>query len=324
MKAIISNSVSLLKEYSFNESNVLKSFKRNFNTHLDEVIDVSKTIYSNSNIIGSEYLESPEFLLDKHAYNDLLTFICEETIDPKIYGSSELSNIEDLLSDKINSQLSDDGQLNEVVKDLKDRSISNYLNSLMFQLSETSLENPWSATDKILFNNRVLHEFYTDKDEMRELGFKSDPNSSTEVNKHRVGLVAKSQKKGLKKELVFDFQGLRNLTLELIKEEAPNSSRVITRREIVGKLRNMGVDDYFRNSDIFKYFIKPLKMMGEIGSTNSGYFALTDCNDLYETYRSHLESFKGYHRTLARYKRIASHKGGCSTNFDFNAHEKLK
>lgn len=284
-----------------------RKFKNNFSTHLDGLVDIAMRINGDD-----DFILKGNFELTKQLYWEIEAFVLENIDD--VHNDDVLASLEELedrVRGKIVRNLGVYYENIPEINDIIDYSVNGFLMSSKFDCMDAanSFINPWSTSKAVLTENGVLHSFYTDSDYLDDLGINTRSNSSSELTKHRIGVVAKGKRDSFTGGMIRDLYGLRNHLFNVIEEAAPSSSNPITTDEIVLRLRSEGLtEDEFSYNQIKNWLILPLKSSGKIGSSTEGYFKMNDCEDLRVTYISHLENFKGYLRTIERYRQIANSK----------------
>lgn len=290
-----------------------RKFKKNFSSHLDGLVDIAVRINTDDN-----FILKGNFELTKELYWEIEAFVLEnldDVTDDETLGS--LEDIEERVREKIVGNLGAYYENIPEINDIIDYSVNGFVMSSKFEfmVSANKFINPWSASKAVLTENGVLHSFYTDSAYLDDLGIDTRSNSSFELTKHRIGVVAKGRREDFTGGMIRDLYGLRNHLFNIIEDIAPSSSNPITTEEIVLRLRSEGLtESEFSFNQIKNWLILPLKSSGKIGSSTEGYFKMGDCEDLKVTYISHLENFKGYLRSVERYRQMAN-SNNCVDHF---------
>ena len=293
-----------------------KSSKKKFNTHLDDLVNTAIVLNNNEKFV----LKDPSFQLDIHAYWEIESYILEKTDTSTDQDETILDNLEDYLRDTFKKSLGQYYDNSPELADVMNFSTDQTILSCRFDNIKDNYKykNPWESCKSIIYQNALLFNFHTDLDYLMSFGKSQiNPKESKEIANQRLGLVTKGRRKKFNTILFRDIFGLRNTVLNHITEKAPDSSQPITKKDLINILRKQGISELeISNNQVYSWLIRPLKSQGSIGSNKGGYFRINTCNDLLQTYNSHLENFKGYLRTLETYNALATRKGCNSSDFE--------
>lgn len=295
-----------------------KAFTRNFNFHLDSLIQTSIELTGEDNSV----FKSSNIKMTNSLYWQTEASILEELDDvTDDFVLDELDNLEDLLRDKIISSLGKNYDKSSIQNKMIDVSVHNVLMSVKYNYfsKSPSFLNPWEFSKNILFDNSILHTFTNNVEELFGFGLKLNDKESLITKYNRIGILGKGNKKDYATGYVRDLMSLRNTLFNLLETEGYNSSKPIKITKICEKIRHLGIDaTELSDSNIKNWLVGALKRSNKLGSCREGYFVINDCLDLQVSYESHLENLKGYYRTLEKHKKI-SEKFSCS-DFDFDEH----
>lgn len=285
-----------------------RKYKNNFSSHLDKLINTALSL----NTDDSFALRDSNFVLKKQYYWEIEGFILEsiDDVEDSVF-LDELDNIEDQLRGGIIKQLGKFYTNNQETNEVIDYSVEQFILAHKFSAmgSSSRFLNPWESSKKILNENKVLHSFNTDLDYLKDIGIKIKDKNSSEINQYQVGIIAKGKRKDFTGTTIRDLYRLRNYLNKVIQDEAQDSNSPISTSTIISKFRKLGIEEHeIKDNQIKNWLISPLKRSGKIGSCKEGYFSLNTCEDLYVTYKSHLENFKGYMHTLESYRLMAERK----------------
>lgn len=321
MESPLNNARNSFENLSLTESYRNKRFTKNFEKHLNLLIDTAvlltgdnSTILNDNSISITDqiYWESEGFVLE----------ILDDVTDSSIIN--ELSNLEDILYEKIKSSL---GRFNDNSSRLNlmiDQSVHNALLGVKFNYFSQSMNyfNPWESAKDILIENEVLYTFSNDMDKLISMGYEISSDDSQEIIDKKINIIGRGSREDYTYGFVRDLVGLRNTVLNILDEHATSGDSATTADKIINELRHMGIrQEELSDGNIKNWLISPLKRNNKIGSHKEGYFLLKNCDDVSVSYESHLENLKGYFRTLENHRRLA-HKFGCN-NPRFDEHREF-
>lgn len=320
----------MMQSLDFNKDNIknilltdnyrAKSYVKNFNYHIENIVNTC------SEIIGTNLTEVSNFTLSNIIYNKCQAIILEELDDvDDLDLEAELDNIEDLLYDVLGKQAGKSNKKSDknLVDSMLDLTIRNLILDYKFDYfsRSNSFINPWKISSKILFDNNLVYTFSNDLNKLKDLGIKitRNENESELISEHLVGVVGKGKKEHFASGYFRDLGSLKNTVVKILEDDKHFGNNPITTRKIIDKIRSLGVsEEEFTDRNIKNWIIDSLKRTTRLGSNNDGYFVISGGEDLMESYKRHLESFKGYYRTLERHKSIAI-KFGLNED-EFNKH----
>lgn len=298
-----------------------KSFTKNFNAHLNSLIDTSivlsgeaSSILSSHNveITNSIYWQTEGFILEK----------LDDVVDVEVIG--QLDELENVLYDKIIKSLGKNYDKSSTLNKMIDNTVHNTLMAIKFNFFSRYDEflNPWQDAKNILFENSVLHTFYTNFEEFISLGYNNKSNESEVTKYKKIGVLGKGNKDNFTYGTVRDLIGLRNTVIDILEEKANSGKNPIKTDILISELRRMGISEAdLSDGNIINWLISPLKRNNKIGSCREGYFLMNNCSDVSVSYKSHLENLRGYYNTLENHRKLAL-KYGCS-NSQYEEHRKL-
>ncbi len=293
-----------LDNFEFSESYRAKAYVRNFNSHMDSLMETCSVLHAlpinedqKFKFTNSVYWECEALVLEK----------LDDVTDQSIIDA--LANLEDRLYSTLIDNLGTfyrNGNVSWINKML-DMTINNILLGVKFEYFSQSknYQNPWTDAIDILLENHLIYTFSDDVYELKDLGLKIDSKESTLVSDKLIGVAGKGYKKEFATGYFRDLTALRNTLYNLLESGSNNSSNPLKREKIVEEVRSLGItDNELTDSNIQNWLINPLKRSNRIGSNKDGYFAIKDAQDLLTSYNSHLENFMGFYRTLERHKRL--------------------
>lgn len=267
-----------------------KIFAKNFNAHLNSLIDTSITlsgendsILSNNNvkITNSIYWQTEGFILEK----------LDDVTDVNII--SQLDELENVLYDKIITSLGKNYDKSSTLNKMIDNTVHNTLLATKFNFFSRNDDflNPWQDAKNILFENSVLHTFYTNFEEFISLGYTNKSNESEVTKYKKIGVLGKGNKDNFTFGIVRDLIGLRNTVIDILEDKANSGQNPIKSDALIAELRSMGISEIdLSDGNITNWLISPLKRNNKIGSCREGYFLMKDCADVSVSYISHLEN----------------------------------
>jgi hypothetical protein len=310
MNQIIANAKEAFENVLLTDNYRSKKFTKNFDQHLNMLIDTTVVLaaenYTKLNdseisITDQVYWESEGFVLEN----------LDDVTDSEIL--QELSNLEDILYDKIRTSLGNSYDGSSKLNLMIDNSVHNALLAIKYNFfsQADSFSNPWEAAKNILIDNKVLYTFSNDRDKLLQMGFNVESDDSTEIINKKINVVGRGNRNDYTYGYVRDLVGLRNTVLDILEDHSSSRDSATTADRIISELRLMGLSEAeLTNSHIKNWLISPLKRNNKIGSHKEGYFLLKNCHDVAVSYESHLENLKGYYRTLENHRKLAL-KFGC-------------
>lgn len=319
---IISNIKAEIDALELTEDYRSKVFAKNFNSHLNSLVDTSvllsgdnHSVFSSKDIeiTNSFYWQTEAFVLEK----------LDDVNDEQIIN--ELDDLENILYDKIISLLGRNYDKSSTLNKMIDNTVQKTLLSIKFNYFSKNDDfiNPWIDAKKILFENSVIHDFYTDIEEFVSLGFNNNRNESELTRYKKIGVLGKGNRDKFNFGTVRDLIGLRNTVIDLLEEKSSDGKNPIKTEILISELRRMGINENeLTDSNIINWLISPLKRSNKIGSCKEGYFLMSTCSDVIISYKSHLENLKGYYNTLENHRKLA-HQFGCSDQHLFDEHRKI-
>lgn len=296
---------SSVHQLSLTENYRPKGYVKNFNQHVDDLITTCV------NLTGDNFDEDKNFHFTDSVYWSCEAIILEklDDIDDNSFLNA-LDNLEDQLYSTLKRKIktiksyTDQSLINKML----DLTVNNILLSLKFdKFSDASLfENPWMETTKILLENGLIYTFSNDINSLKDLGLKINENESELIKKNLVGVVGKGNQDKFATGYFRDLAYLRNLLYDLLESENHTSSKPIKADSIIDQIRQVGIGSKeLSDNNIRSWIITPLKKSNRLGSNNEGFFIIKTEEDLIASYERHLESFKGFYRTLENHKRLA-------------------
>lgn len=319
MESLIADAINKFGEVHLTNDYRIKRYRSYFQKHLTTLFDVSNVIVDNQ---GSIFNDTSLVLTDR-IYHQTEGFVIENLDDvDDINIEEDLENLEDFLYSKIKNSLGQHYDKNSIeLLKMIDRTVHSAILSVKFNYFSKNEEfvNPWESESEIFLDNKVLHLFTTNKEEVDDF-VEVNLNESEEISDKKIWILAKGQRSDYTSGYVRDLLGLRNTILAILDECANSYRNPIKTQAIILKLRQMGISqDEYSDSNIKNWLITPLKRNNRIGSSKDGYFMLNTCDDIAFSYSSHLENLKGYFRTLESHRRLAENKS-CSSDHNLNEH----
>jgi hypothetical protein len=305
---------------SLTENYRKKMFAKNFGSHLNQLFEVSEvldnsehSIFRNKDIVVTDriYWQTEGMVLEQ----------LDDVVDNTVLN--ELDNLEDMLHENIKVAMGKNYERSSELNKIIDHTIHGILLSVKYNYfsEKDRYTNPWEDAKNILTENLVLFSFSSDVDEMQQLGYTPPKNESAEIRQKKIGVIGRGNRPDYNFHYVRDLIGLRNTVVDILAD-ADSHSNPFKTLQIVDELRKMGISkDELSDNNISNFLIAPLKRSGRIGSSNEGYFLLKSCGDVEISYKSHLETLRGFYNTLENHRQLA-HRFGCTSNF-FDDHRKI-
>lgn len=298
-----------------------KGFAKNFGEHVDQLFEVSE-------IIGDEaksLLQGKEASISDRIYWQTEAAVLEKLDDLNDNAVLlDLDNLEDLMYDNIKRALgrnySKESELNKII----DHTVHGALMAIKFNYftKKDLFLNPWENAKNILGQDMMLYSFATDTNEFSQLGIPLSKNESVEISDKKIGVIGRGNRPDYNFHSVRDVIGLRNTVVGILDEHADAFNHPMNSPRIIKELRAMGLTkEELSDSNIATYLIAPLKKSGRIGSSSEGYFLLKTCVDVEISYKSHLETLKGFFNTLENHRLLAQ-RFGCNGG-SFEEHRTL-
>ncbi|MFD1257103.1 hypothetical protein ACFQ3S_09870 [Mucilaginibacter terrae] len=294
-----------LDNFEFSESYRGKAFVKNFNSHVDSLMETCSSLYD------LPVIEDPNFNFTNLIYWQFEALILEkldDVIEQDVLNA--LDNLEDKLYSTLIKNLGQfyrNGNTNWINKML-DMTINNIVLAAKYEYfsQRDHFKNPWIDAMGILIDNKLIYTFSDDVTELKGLGLKINQKESQLVSDKLIGVAGKGHKKDFATGYFRDLTALRNMLYNILDSQNNNSSNPLKREKIVDEIRTMGIkESELSDNNIQSWLINPLKRSNRIGSNKDGYFVIKNSDDLIISYNSHFENFKGFYRTLERHKRLA-------------------
>lgn len=196
---------------------------------------------------------------------------------------------------------------------LLDNTIDKYVEDLIFKNldkndlssasdSSSSVSNPFLSAGEILSSERMLFDFDDYSIEYSDFS-KKKKNESSIIEGKKISVLTKCNNKKYNYTEIRDTFFFRNLIIEELTSRNRDCSNPIERKEIFSYFRNLGVSqEQLSDSNIYNWIIKPLKKYSKLGSNRKGYFVILNHEDLLESYRSHLNTYRGFYKTLENHR----------------------
>lgn len=269
-------------------------YKNNFYSHLSELLKYY--------LIQRQGLK--EITFSKDGYKELEMWVLENIK----YEDSEqeldwnyILDAKDILFSTIKSKLGHEKNSDEL-KPFIYETVDTFEKFLIFGSNATSYINPWSYAHNILKDGGCLHLVTDDYDVLRHYSPKTVENKKGDLGKN-IGVLAAS-KKVIKKSETNDYSGLlidnrystQTVVYRHLLEFAQGKNNAKSANKILEFLKKAG--KYIDEPTLKNNVLFPLKRQGLIGSSNNGYYSITDFSDIENSFYSHLEKFKGIYRTL--------------------------
>lgn len=287
------------------------SYRNNLNDHITSVLDIA---YEKTN---SSILRDKELRFSKTLYWECLDAIYDNTqlnIDEQ--RKQELNDIKtQLYSNFIKDHRNIFNVRDKHLMETLDFTISNYIDYIKYYEVE-NFSSPWEISSNILLNDQLLYSFTDDPDDYKELLKRNKKESELSKNL-TIGILAKGNRVDYTQSYVKDIYALRNLLLNLLEEGNHDRNSPLTAKQIIKMFRRLEIKDLdLSDYHIKKWIIEPLKKFTKLGSNKTGYFIILDEEDLYESYKSHFNNYKGFYKTLERHKNFAKYLNCTDKNFD--------
>ena len=293
-----------------------KGFAKKFGEHIDQLFEVSEIIDDAQTSI----LKGKDASITDRIYWQTEAMILEKLDNVHDHAIlSQLENLEDMLYENIKTALGKnylkDAELNKII----DHTVHGTMLSIKFNYfsSNDILPNPWEDAKNILGEDMMLYSFSTDAYEMLQLGYTPQKNESVEITQKKIGVIGRGNRPDYNFHSVRDLIGLRNTVVDILDEYANSTYNPMNTPQIIKILRSMGVTkEDLSDNNISNFLIAPLKRSGRIGSSSEGYFLLSSCLDVEISYKSHLETLKGFYNTLENHRTLAQRFGCAGALFD--------
>jgi hypothetical protein len=319
--SVIENTKNSIDKLQLTDSYRSKVYTKNFNSHLDCLIQTSIDLTGNENTV----LKKNNIEITNSLYWQTEAYILENLDDVEDDSIlTELDDLEDILYNKIIKSLGKNYDKSSMQNRMIDLSVHNVIMYVKYHYFSKNKEfnNPWDYAKNILFDNSVIHTFSDNIEEFYDYGLKLNDKESEITKYNRIGILGKGNRKDYTTGYVRDLVSIRNTLFNILEEEGFNSSKPIKINKIFEKVRSLGIyENELSDSNIKNWLITPLKRNNKVGSCREGYFIINSCLDLEVSYISHLENLKGYYRTLENHRRM-SEKFKCS-DFNFQSHNEF-
>jgi len=298
-----------------------KRFTKNFGAHLNLLIETSESLDKT----GASIFMERDFAINDKVYWQTEAMILENLDDVNDANIlTELDNLEDQLYDTIKVSLGKNYDKTTELNKIIDNTVHSSLLSVKYNYfsKKDEFSNPWEDAKNILLENEVLYSFSSNIEELSSLGYKPSKKESEDTRFKKIGIVGKGYRPTYTFSYVRDLIGLRNTVFQILDEKANSRSNPINTQSIIQELRDMGIESNdLSDGQISALLIAPLKRGNKIGSCTEGYFVMHDVEDVEVSYKSHLETLKGFYNTLENHRHLA-HRFG-STDAKFDEHRKL-
>lgn len=287
------------------------SYKSNLNDHIISVLDFASA-NSDSNVFNDIKLK-----FSKSLYWSSLSVFYEK--NPLNFTDLQRENNRVLEQELYKEVINKLGRFfnpnDKLLLETIDFTVSNYIDNFNYN-KILEISNPWSFSNDIFIKDHLLYSFTDNKDDYSNL-IKRESELSKNLT---IGVLAKGCKKDYQHSFIRDIYALRKLLLNLLDDSNYDSKKPIKINDIVKKFRTLGIlENELTDGNIKNWIVKPLKKFIKIGSNKNGYFIIRNEDDLYDSYISHLNNFKGFYKTLERHQKIS--KSFDEVIKDFNLHK---
>lgn len=301
---LLENTKASFENINLAENYRNKGYERNFSDHINSLVETSFTLNSGSIFSGND------FKLTNDLYWRTEGYILEQLDDIPDDSSllDELDNIEDYLQDTIKSKLGRFYDNSFMLRKMIDISVHNYLTNLKFDhfTKSDEFKNPWESAKNILFENNLIHTFSDEINDFKSFGLKLNDKESSISKASFIGILGKGYQRNFATGYIRDLVALREALYQDLYDNSHTSSNPIKTEQIIDKIRHFGIlSEELSDSQVKSFIIWPLKYSNRLGSSKEGYFVIKDYGDLYISYRSHFENFKGFYRTLERHRKLS-------------------
>lgn len=290
------------------------SYKNNLNNHIVSVFDLASENFQ------SKIFEDKNLKFSKSLYWECLGIIYEKNPIQKTELEKETNRVleQKLYKDIINKLGEFFNSNDELLLETIDFTISNYIDNQNYEnILESS--NPWGYTNDILIKENLLYSFTDNKEDYDHIKKKKESELSKNLT---IGVLAKGHKKEYSYSYIKDIFALRKLFLNLLDDENYDSLKPLKINDIIKNFRKLSISENdLTDGNIKNWIVKPLKKSIKIGSNKNGYFIIRNENDLYESYISHLNNFRGFYKTLEKHQKIS--KSFDDTFNEFNLHNEI-
>lgn len=306
------NNFNIFQDILLTENYQKLSYKNHINDHITAVLDFAAE-GTDATILKDNHLK-----FSKNLYWECIDSIYQKsqiiiTDEDKVYNRKLKQN---LYKDIINKLGGYFDYKDEVLIETIDFTVSNYIDNEIYK-DILGTNNPWSFSNNILMTNNLLYSFTDNTDDYKHLLRKNRKESELTRNL-TIGVVAKGHRKDYIQSYIKDIFALRNLLINLLDEKNHDRTNPLKISDIIKSFRELNVlEDDLTDNNIKSWIVRPLKKFTKLGSNKDGYFIIRNEEDLFESYKSHFNNFKGFYKTLERHKMFA-----LTSKFDFNDFDK--
>ncbi len=306
------NNFNIFQDILLTENYQKLSDKNHINDHITAVLDFAAE-GTDATILKDNHLK-----FSKNLYWECIDSIYQKsqiiiTDEDKVYNRKLKQN---LYKDIINKLGGYFDYKDEVLIETIDFTVSNYIDNEIYK-DILGTNNPWSFSNNILMTNNLLYSFTDNTDDYKHLLRKNRKESELTRNL-TIGVVAKGHRKDYTQSYIKDIFALRNLLINLLDEKNHDRTNPLKISDIIKSFRELNVlEDDLTDNNIKSWIVRPLKKFTKLGSNKDGYFIIRNEEDLFESYKSHYNNFKGFYKTLERHKMFA-----LNSKFDFNDFDK--
>ncbi len=300
------NTIANIKQgiFRLSEKNSQQAYSDLIYDHLTDLVKFK--------LLGAEDYNN-NINLNQKIYLGLEQYVFEHTENiekshPKEINWDIIDDEKDLLKKTIKKTLRHEAT-SEHLKPIIDFTVNSYENWLIYnQLHPKSSANPWIPTNSIFIDNGYL--FLISEEEDIILNYNKDIYSKSNENSSKLCIIATGKPKLEKNFSGFQIDNrnsLQKIVFNYLKVQKTGADRTLSTNNILSYLKEKGykyTSDYIKNKVLL-----PLKRSGLIGVTSSGYFIISNENDLIRTYKYHKEKLYGIQKTIDIYETKAQQMG---------------
>lgn len=303
-QTIITNYKEEFSNLALTERSRKTDYSTSFFNHLD---DLKQFEFLSSNSITGIMDESKFDMTD---YLGLEQFIFDntkiiETNEPKEIDWDKIDNFKDVLEDTIKKLLGKE-KTSEQLKPIVNFTLDSFENHAVYNfMHPNSLHNPWFSTHNMLLNG-YIYLISNEKDLVRE--YKPKLYKKKEKESKNIGIITKAKNEKEFKGVVLDDRFIeQNFVLDYLKDHANGFSVAKSKTKILKYLKdhNINISEGFLSTSV----LLPLKRVGLIGSSNTGFYFINSEFDLKQSYEFHRSKAQAIQRTMDIYVNRANKMG---------------
>lgn len=300
------NTIANIKQgiFRLSEKNSQQAYSDLIYDHLTDLVKFK--------LLGAEDYNN-NINLNQKIYLGLEQYVFEHTENiekshPKEINWDIIDDEKDLLKKTIKKTLRHEAT-SEHLKPIIDFTVNSYENWLIYnQLHPESSANPWIPTNSIFVGNGYLFLISGEEDIISS--YNKDIYSKSDENSSKLCIIATGKPNSTRNFSGFQIDNRNNLqkiVFNYLKSQKTGANRTLSINKIAFHLNEKGyiyTYNYIKNKVLL-----PLKRAGLIGVISSGYFVISNENDLISTYKYHKEKLYGIQKTIDIYEEKAQQMG---------------